>query len=218
MSLYLFSLTVLIFVFILIRRNRERALWNKIEMIAKLGRAKKLVVTSGLFIPARLVKLVLWPEPAKEEREKPTELKVAWQSESPEMIEFQVSPHHKISFPRYIPMEALGKMEWHEFRPIVAEHEGTWFLAIAEEEVTEKGRAKKVKRVLSTRDFLVTGELIGVIAKKVRMGDDEEHRYYAPAKGYVISFQVSHGTQVKPGDVLVVMALPTGRLINENSN
>ncbi len=213
---YLFLLTVTIFVFILIRRNRERAFRNTVEGIAKLGVAERITAHSTIFMPAVLLEIVLRPELVEEE--KPTELKVAWQSESPEMIELQVSPHHKVSFPKYLPMEVLGKMEWHELRPVVAEYEGIWFLTKVEDEVIEKGKTKKIKRLLSPKDFLFTGHLVGVIVKKVRMGEDEEHHYYTPRKGYVISFQVSHGTQVEPGNVLAMMAFPTGKPLSEKPN
>ncbi|MBI3589435.1 MAG: hypothetical protein HY093_03440 [Candidatus Liptonbacteria bacterium] len=184
---------------------------NRVEDLAKLGKVKKIRVLSSWFIPAILEEYLVEPERETREREEARDLKVAWPAEEPEMIEIKVSAHSTFSIPRYFPASIMGKLEWYEFWPIIAEHAGVWHLAQVEEEVVTAGRTRKVKRVISTRDFLHTGERIGVIVRKALMEEKEEHHYRAPNQGYLFSLQVSSGMEVEPGNVLVVMAIPTGR-------
>lgn len=219
--LYLFFLTVAIFAFILVRRNRERSFRNSIEGIAKLGVVEKVVAHSNIFLPSLLFEVVLRPKYEREEDAKKEEEKVvllASDQKRPEMINLRISSHRTMSFQKYVLMEALGKMEWHELRPVIAEQEGIWRLARFEEEVEMVGKVRKVKRVLSTKDFLYTGERIGAVTRKLWMQEKEEHHYYAPSKCYPLSLQVSDGAQVKPGDILVILAIPTGKSTSDNPN
>lgn len=219
MGWLLFS-TILIFsAWLVYRRRQERSLKDLLEYLKKLGKVEVIRTKSSFILGPTLLELKLRPEAEliQERRAAEGELKVVWAAKKPEMISLSVSPHSVFKFPKFFPGEIMGKEEWYELRPIVAQHSGVWRLARVEDEreVLGNRKGKRRTRVLSTRDHLVTGERVGVIVRRAWLRESEVHHYYALSQGYPLSLQVSDGTEVNPGDILVIMAVPTGRKLDE---